>query len=380
MVHWTAITGLMFINSAVFRTSTYTFSPPMPMALHHASRVNLGRHALHTTPVCIDEALKAGGGVPSPPPMLTLMRTHVGVGVVGKPHTVPCHASEYVGKTRGNGAECYPLLQRARDALGVRVNLIHRLDRGASGCVLIATATHAHTQTRTHARRGGALEKTTNPDSGLTHTLQCALASESAVKTYVCITRGTGVNCGEDLKERGWFEEERAIKDYKGRLREANTLFKFLACIPPSPTSPRRASVVLARPRTGRWHQIRRHLNGLNHPILGDTSHGCSETNKLWRVEHGLPRQRIYLHLARIQLPATDLTPALDVSCPLPDDMRRTLLREFSFPYSMCTPTEVATEEGGVMGESHPGGSELLPWRAELQRECGIDLFTAEWK
>ena len=37
-------------------------------------------------------------------------------------------------------------------------------------------------------------------------------------------------------------------------------------------------------PQTGRWHQIRKHLNGLSHPILGD-AHGDSRVNHWWREE-----------------------------------------------------------------------------------------------
>ena len=31
------------------------------------------------------------------------------------------------------------------------------------------------------------------------------------------------------------------------------------------------------------------------------------------------------LHLCRVELPATDLTPAIDISCPLPDDLQALL-------------------------------------------------------
>ena len=55
--------------------------------------------------------------------------------VVYKPGGMACHRSAFVGKQDVH--ERF-LLQEARDLLGCRINLVHRLDRGSSGCVLVA--------------------------------------------------------------------------------------------------------------------------------------------------------------------------------------------------------------------------------------------------
>ena len=61
--------------------------------------------------------------------------------------------------------------------------------------------------------------------------------------------------------------------------KDATTLLRFVAGqAETGPTRPR-VSLVLARPKEGRWHQIRRHLSYLSHPILGDSTHGHSKTN-----------------------------------------------------------------------------------------------------
>ena len=252
--------------------------------------------------------------------------------VVAKPGGVPCHASDYIGRKRrrrgrredGQGEDDddddeapVPLLQRVRETLGgtKRVNLVHRLDRGASGCVLCTMSEH----------------------ETATHVLHQALTSPLARKTYVAIVRGEGVLRGEDLRRKGWFTVDRPIKDERGRLNNASTDFLFVAGqttpsarpLPSSSSSSSASSVapendgegeggdppfdsrccvVLARPHTGRWHQIRRHLNGLSHPILGDSTHGNSRTNRAWRVQGGLPGARMCLHLARIELPPTAVT------------------------------------------------------------------------
>ena len=81
--------------------------------------------------------------------------------IVEKPPTVPCHNSGYLGISRSvrkkmkagelSPAELSelvppPLLQRARETLGRKVNLVHRLDRGASGCVLVTFSRDADTK------------------------------------------------------------------------------------------------------------------------------------------------------------------------------------------------------------------------------------------
>lgn len=86
-----------------------------------------------------------------------------------------------------------------------------------------------------------------------------------------------------------------------------------------------KVSIMMARPKTGRWHQVRQHLAGIGHAIIGDSSHGRSRTNRVWKKERKLRKERTCLHLCRIQLPATEYTPSIDVSCPLSTDLMEML-------------------------------------------------------
>lgn len=225
--------------------------------------------------------------------------------VANKPPSIKCHNSDWTGPKNNEVA----MLQRVRDTIGRRINLIHRLDRGASGCLL---ASHA--------------EENCEELRECTKTLIEALQSPLATKTYVAIVRGEGVFKDEDFRQKGWFNIDRPIKDENGIENSANTAFRFVAGVNRADDGVR-ASLVLARPSTGRWHQIRRHLNGLSHPILGDSTHGNSRTNREWR-SRGLPGERICLHLARMQLPPTSFIPSgLDVRSPIADDMMM-LLRD----------------------------------------------------
>ena len=97
------------------------------------------------------------------------------------------------------------MLQRVRDGIssltaksdddgngdGTRVNVVHRLDRGASGCLLFAFADEDDSMRSSTA------------------VLQEALASANATKTYLALVRGEGILRGDDLKARGWFLVDR---------------------------------------------------------------------------------------------------------------------------------------------------------------------------
>lgn len=64
------------------------------------------------------------------------------------------------------------------------------------------------------------------------------------------------------------------------------------------PTS--RYSLVSVTPLTGRSHQIRRHLNGLTHPIIGDNRHGDHRQNRY--LKDNLQIQRLMLASVELQI------------------------------------------------------------------------------
>ncbi|KAL3758216.1 hypothetical protein ACHAWU_004854 [Discostella pseudostelligera] len=64
-------------------------------------------------------------------------------------------------------------------------------------------------------------------------------------------------------------------------------------------------TLLLCRPKTGRTHQIRKHLQrALNAPIIGDVQHGDSRVNRYWREHIGL--DRLGLHCWYLELPPSD--------------------------------------------------------------------------
>jgi len=113
-----------------------------------------------------------------------------------KPPSVVCHHSGWTGSRsklkRGEEPEI-PMLQRVRDAIHdidsqenrqvqmKRVNLIHRLDRGASGALLLAFADEDCTDCG---------DEQQNDEKGVTAELIEAMKSPESTKTYVALVRG----------------------------------------------------------------------------------------------------------------------------------------------------------------------------------------------
>jgi len=93
----------------------------------------------------------------------------------------------------------------------------------------------------------------------------------------------------------------------------------------PATTRYRRVSVVgghsllAVHPIEGRTHQIRRHLAGLGHPVLGDARYGHPPTNRHVAERHGL--DRTFLHCARIELIHPRSGAPLRVEAPLAGDL-----------------------------------------------------------
>ena len=280
---------------------------------------------------------------------VTILERGINHLVVAKPPSVLCHHSDWAGSKskKRNDAPEIPMLQRVRNAVGERVNVVHRLDRGCSGCLLFTFVNNSN-------------------NNNATAVMSDALADDSSVKTYVALVRGEGILHGRDFTKEGWFEITRPIKNEKGKVNNATTFFRFLAGQEnlSDPDRPR-ASLVLARPVTGRWHQIRRHLNGLSHPILGDSTHGNSQTNREWK-DRGMPAERTCLHLARMQIKPNPACPhGIDVSCPLPEDMLGLL--EKHLPNVLEEATPLLLEENVRLVEDKEREPTVLPYEVNIR-------------
>lgn len=172
-------------------------------------------------------------------------------------------------------------LQQVRDQIGTEVYPIHRLDAPTSGCLLFATV------------------------RALAGPLSAALSAGQ--KRYIALVRG----CGPPGAR---FTMSEPLQDDNGILKDAETTLRCLGA-----DSSRRASLVLAQPATGRFHQVRRHLRRLSHPVIGDRAHGDSHINRAWRSQ-GIDRLALHCAQLSLVLPSGE---HLSVSCPLFSDQHR---------------------------------------------------------
>ena len=86
-----------------------------------------------------------------------------------------------------------------------------------------------------------------------------------------------------------------------------------------------RYSLVELLPKTGRKHQLRRHLKHIYHPIVGDTSHGDGKQNTFLRDTFGL--SRLMLHAKSLQLTHPVTGEPLLIEAALPEDFSEILVK-----------------------------------------------------
>ena len=178
------------------------------------------------------------------------------------------------------------LIERIQKQLSREMYIVHRLDRGASGCLLISK----------YPRRVQKYKE----------------ALQYGVKSYLALCRGVykGISpqvCTNPMK-------------VKGVSKEASSRIQCLAIMDEP-----RCSLFFVQPHTGRYHQVRRHLRDQTHPILGDSEHGDSKVNRWWREHMGL--KRLALHSYSIAWEG------FFVSCPLFHDHHDMYTRLNLIPY-----------------------------------------------
>ncbi|MDH5227491.1 MAG: pseudouridine synthase [Gammaproteobacteria bacterium] len=185
-------------------------------------------------------------------------------------------------------------LQLLRDQLGQRVYTIHRLDKGTSGVLAFGL----------------------DPDTAREYS--ALFAQREVVKTYVALVRGWPEAEGVIERPLAAVEDERSGPQDM-RPRAAQTAYRRIATfelpvrVDRYPTS--RYALVELNPHTGRRHQLRRHLSGASHPIVGDSTYGKGIHNRLFRELFGV--QRLLLACTRLELPALGEHGALRIEAPL---------------------------------------------------------------
>ena len=213
-------------------------------------------------------------------PQLRIVYSDESLAVVDKPaglvvHPAPSHTGstlvDELGELLGGGADAE------------RPGIVHRLDKGTSGLLVVAR------DDETHAA------------------LQEAVREREVERVYLALAGGrlpsrTGTidaPIGRSARQRHRMAVSGAAS------RQARTHFEVLELLP-------RETYLEARLETGRTHQIRAHFAAIGHPLSGDSTYGGAE-------RYGLTRQFLHAHRLAFRHPVTG--EPLSFTAPLPADL-----------------------------------------------------------
>lgn len=173
------------------------------------------------------------------------------------------------------------------------LELIHRLDRDTSGCIMIA-------KKRSILRHLQAALREKNT-SGITKVYQALVIGEWPK---------TCRRVDAPLLKTEVADDERIVRvhaDGKPSLTEFKLLKTFSNC-----------SLVEARPITGRTHQIRVHAQYMGHSLVGDEKYGKDDFNAQMRA---LGLKRLFLHAAELGFYLPEAKEKTIVRAPLAGDL-----------------------------------------------------------
>jgi 23S rRNA pseudouridine1911/1915/1917 synthase len=166
----------------------------------------------------------------------------------------------------------------------LRSGIVHRLDAGTSGLMIVASDDPTH------------------------EALQAAFRRHDVERRYLALVRGA--------VEHRDFTVDAPLGRHGARVsvraqtgRAAITVFEVRE-------RPGRSTLLEAAPRTGRTHQIRVHLRAIGHPILGDARYGGGGGDA-----EALGLTRPFLHSWRIAFDHPATGERIEVEEPLPEDL-----------------------------------------------------------
>jgi len=217
-------------------------------------------------------------------PALQIVHLDASLAVVDKPAGLVVHpAPSHQGPT---------LVSELAEILGggsepERPGIVHRLDKGTSGLLVVARDDEAHAA------------------------LQEQVREREVERVYLALAGGRlASRTGTIDAPIGRAARQRHRMAVSGAAsRQARTHFTALELLP-------RETYLEARLETGRTHQIRAHFAAIGHPLTGDPTYGGA-------VRYGLERQ--FLHAHRLSFRHPQSGEALSFTSPLPEDLERAL-------------------------------------------------------
>ena len=162
---------------------------------------------------------------------------------------------------------------------------VNRLDRGTSGLMVIAKSAYVH------------------------DLLRRMLHTEDFRREYLAIAQGNFVESSGSIDSPiGRDEQSPTKRAVRADGQPSRTDYTVLERFP-------NGTLLRVRPFTGRTHQIRVHMASVGHPLVGDTLYGKSNETL----------QRPALHSAYLSLRHPITGGRIELSAPLPEDMKKFL-------------------------------------------------------
>ncbi len=174
------------------------------------------------------------------------------------------------------------------------LELVHRLDRDTSGCVMIAKK------------------------RSMLRYLHQQLREGTIDKRYLALVKGRWPNrkklVNAPLLKNVLQSGERMVH-VSPEGKKSITEFAVVERFPET-------TLVEAKPITGRTHQIRVHALHAGHPLLGDDKYGEGELNKAFK-QKGL--KRLFLHAVQLTIPMAEDEQAITVDAALDENLEQLL-------------------------------------------------------
>ena len=196
-------------------------------------------------------------------------------------------------------------VQMTRDAIGQKVFPVHRLDKATSGILIFALS------------------------SEVARLLQEQFQNNSIEKEYLALVRGWSKHVQWIVNKPLKYHVDKFSEPdtEEGKMQDAETHFELIQTAtiqqPVGPYDSARYSLVKAKPKTGRKHQIRRHLNHCNYPIVGDVNHGDRHHNHFF-IDY-FKQTRLYLAATQISLTHPISQEPLVIEAPIEASFQRVI-------------------------------------------------------
>lgn len=226
---------------------------------------------------------------------LEILYQDADVAVLNKPAGMVVHP----GAGHASGTLVHALLHHIPDLSGIggetRPGIVHRLDRGTSGVMVIAKNDAAH-QELSRQFQDRAVEK------------------EYIALVWGVVQAGRRIDAaiGRDpVNRQKMSARARRAREAVTRITRAHHMPGVTLC-----------QVAI---HTGRTHQIRVHLSAIGHPIVGDALYGGARRRVPGDLRALQRLERPFLHAARLVFTHPRDGRRMEFTAPLPDDLQRVL-------------------------------------------------------